>query len=122
MRAGTSSIRATFTWLFGPIVWAMHFFLLYGIATVFCTGPEASRQGQMRLSALALTAMALSGLAGFVLWQYFGGRRHRASQRSENGTSFLRATSIGLAGLATVGIIWAAAGAILIPVCTNPLG
>ena len=120
MRA--SSIRMTITWLFGPIVWAAHFFLLYGIATVLCTGPEASQPGLVRLFALAVTVLALAVLACFVTWQFFGRGWHKAKRRMESLTTFLRVTAMTLAGLATVGIIWVAAGAMLIPACTNPSG
>ena len=121
MRTGASSIRVTIIWLFGPIVWAVHFFLLYGIATVLCTGPEASQPGLVRLLALALTALALAAMACFVMLQFFGGSSRNAS-RLETVTTFLRATAIALAGLATVGIIWVAVGAMLTPACTNPSG
>ena len=119
MTTRAPAIAATLTWLFGPIVWAVHFFLLYGIATVLCTGPDASQSGLVRLLALGVTVLALAAMACFVTLQFVGGRSRKAP-RLETATAFLRVTGMALAGLATIGIIWVAAGALLTPACTNP--
>jgi hypothetical protein len=121
MTTRAPSIGVTLIWLFGPVVWAVHFFLLYGIATVLCAGPEASQPGLVRLLALGVTVLALAAIACFVALQFIGGRS-REAHRLETVRAFLRVTGMTLAGLAAVGIVWTAAGTILIPACTNSSG
>ena len=108
-------------WLYGPIIWAAHFFLLYGTASFLCT-PEASREDEVRLIALALTALALLVLFGLSTWQFIGYRRPRGNDRAGNVVSFLQMTSIALAGLAIIGVMWTGAGAILVPACVPLTG
>jgi hypothetical protein len=111
------SVSALWLYFGGPIVWAAHFFLLYGIEVLICTGFGTSSLAQrFWIVALALTALALVLLC-FMAW-------HVAVERSDDrrGTgiesaAFYRPTSIGLAVLAMFGVLWATLPALLLPAC-----
>lgn len=114
------SMRATFLWLFGPIIWAAHFFVLYAGTTIVCGGASASQHMQIRGLALALTALALAALLGFI-----GSQLLASGERGQPGTevtAFLKQTAIVLAGLSVIAILWSAASAILIPTCASAAG
>ncbi|MGH6768174.1 MAG: hypothetical protein ACRECO_04030 [Xanthobacteraceae bacterium] len=116
-----STVRTTVVWLFGPAVWAAHFFLLYGIAGFTCLPLDAVRQGQIRLLALSLTVIALLVLVGFLARQSLGIRRP-GDRLTESLTTFLARTANVLALLAILGVIWTVAGTMMIPACVSAAG
>jgi hypothetical protein len=109
MRREDSAIRATIAWLFGPIVWAAHFFLVYGIAAFAGMHSDAAWQGQIRLISLALATVALLALVGFLVWQSRGFR----ARRTEDTPSFFTRTAIALTVLALIGVAWTTIGAFI---------
>ena len=110
MRLEDSAIRVTIAWLFGPIVWAAHFFLTYGIAAFAGMSSDVTWQGQIRLVILlAPAAVALSALVGFLVWQCRGVR----ARRTEDTPSFLTKTAIALTVLALVGVAWTTVGVLI---------
>ena len=109
-------VRGTMTWLFGPLVWAAHFFLLYGIASFGCAPSEATRQESIRLVSWALSAAALVALAGFLASQLFVRRNKQLGSRTDT-PGFLGPAASVLAILASIGVIWTALGAVMIPAC-----
>jgi hypothetical protein len=119
MKSEASAI-GLIAWLFGPLVWAAHFFVLYGIASFGCTPPEPTRQGAVRFIALILSALALSALIGFLAWHSFGTPRQDGEYFNEGIRDFLRAISNALAALAIIGVAWTAIGVSLIHTCTMP--
>ncbi|HET9394890.1 MAG TPA: hypothetical protein VFO36_02445 [Nitrospiraceae bacterium] len=106
MRRGASAIHATIGWLFGPIVWAAHFFLIYGIVSF----AGIASQEQVRLILTMLTGMALSALVVFLFWQCLDLRGRRA----KDSRSFLTSTAMALTVLALIGIVWTAAGGFIV--------
>ena len=118
MKSEDSVIRLI-AWMFGPMVWAAHFFVLYGIASFGCTPPDPTRQGAVRVIFSALSVLALSALIGFLVWRPFGARRPDADYLNEDIRDFLRAIANALAALAIVGVVWTAIAASLIPACTS---
>jgi hypothetical protein len=109
MRLEDSAIRVTIAWLFGPIVWAAHFFLTYGIAAFAGAPSDVAWRGQIRLILLALAAVALLALVGFLVSQCRGVR----GRRTEDTSSFLTSTAIALTVLALIGVIWSTVGAFI---------
>jgi hypothetical protein len=103
--------------LSGPLVWAAHFFSMYGAEAVICTGPDAASRGEQLLPvATALTAAAMAGLIGIL------GRRFAVSRRARRATKslFWRDAPTALAALAMLGVLWVALPALLLPVCWPP--
>jgi hypothetical protein len=115
------AVRTTVTWLFGPAVWAAHFFLLYGLQGFMCLPLDSVRQGQIRLLSLALTVIALSALVGFLVRQSLG-IRQAGDRITATLTTFLAGTANVLALLAILGIVWSAASAMMIPACVGVAG
>jgi hypothetical protein len=116
--------RSFSDWAFvlaGPVVWAAHFFLLYGAEALLCTGPgAAARGGQLLPLAAALTAAAVACLLGIVAWQFRFRRRARRATEGIAGTLFWRDAPTALAGLAMLAVLWVAYPAMLLPACAPP--
>ncbi len=109
MRREDSAIRVTIAWLFGPIVWAAHFFLVYGIAAFAGMPSDAAWQGQIRFVLLAIAIVALLALVGFLVSQCRGVR----ARRTEDTPSFLTKTAIALTVLALIGVAWTTVGVLI---------
>lgn len=106
------SIAALIACLAGPVIWAAHFFLLYGLEAPLC-----SRAGFTNPAALfgtiasVATAGALAALT-IVLTMLL----RRAARR---GSTFLNRIATGLALLATAGVLWVAMPAVLLQACAQ---
>lgn len=90
-------------WLFllgGLIGWAVHFFALYIVASVFLTTPLA------RLLALLITLACLAGQGALLV----------ALLRRDTGTQgrWLRAVALSGIGLSSVAIVWQGLPALLV--------
>ena len=118
----TRSVGALWLYLSGPIVWAAHFSLLYGLEAAICSGPGGSSlESQFWLIALGLTAAALILLC-FVAWQLALRRHDHNAANKTNKSPFLRDLSIALVALATIGVLWSTLPALVLPVCTTATG
>ena len=119
----TRSVGALWLYLTGPIVWAAHFFLLYGLEAAICSGlGTSSLASKFWLIALGLTAVALTALLCFSAWQLALRRRdHNASNKIDK-SPFLRDLSMSLVALATFGVLWSTVPALILPVCTTAAG
>jgi hypothetical protein len=112
-------------WLYlsGPIVWAVHFSLLYGLEALICSGFGRSSLGrQFWLIALGLTAVALITLVWFTARQLALRRHDHNATRKTNRSSFYRDMSIALVGLAMIGVLWSTLPALVVPVCATAAG
>lgn len=105
-----SLTRATFRALFGPIVWAAHFTLLYAIHTALCVYGAGAAMG---LASAALTIGAL-----VALWLYFLRRRDHATTAAAPDR-FLDRLSMLLILLSAGGVTWAGAASALIEPCAQ---
>ena len=86
--------------LSGLILWTIHFFALYILASVFLTTPLA------RALVLAVTILCL-GLAG---WLFAGSMRRRARDPAEK---WMRSVSLCGLALAAIAILWQGLPALL---------
>ncbi len=87
--------------LSGLIVWAVHFFALYIIASVFLTTPLA------RVLVLMVTAGCLVVLGALL-------RKTRRGNRPARLESWMRAVAISGIGLSAVAIIWQGLPAVIL--------
>ena len=111
----TRNVRpfSDFIWLLaGPIVWAAHFFLVYGVEAVICTR-AASPSVAMRWIIVAATAVALGVLFVLVL---------RLMEEHEMPSAFLRQVPITLALISMAAIAGAAISGLSLPACVFPAG
>ena len=111
-----------------PIVWAVHFLLLYLLVSLACgfgwTRADRFGLGPAEWGAVVATAVALT-LIGYVaavnVAKY---RRARAvSDRSgapgESVSGFIALTAVLLCMLSAVAVVWAAMPVLLLPTCVQ---
>jgi len=85
----------------GLIVWAVHFFVLYGIASIWLTTPLA------RVLTLLATALCLAADAVLIV-------RIRRSDGREAMETWMRAVAFYGAAISVVAILWQALPALLL--------
>lgn len=107
------SLSEGLLFLAAPTIWAMHFFVLYGAQTWICA--VSSRPDFLfSVVTVAATLAALLGLV-VILKPQLG--LHRVASEPRETPVFLRLLYVGLAGLAALGIVWAAFPASLLTAC-----
>ncbi len=117
------SVGALWLYLSGPIVWAAHFSLLYGLEAAICSGlGRSSLENKFWLVALGLTAVALITMLCFVAWQLRLRRHDHKAANKLNRPPFLRDMSIALVALSMIGVLWSTLPALVLPVCTTAAG
>jgi hypothetical protein len=104
--------RVLFRTLFGPLLWAVHFSLLYLLHTALCVVDLriSDPAGAMLVSSVLLTVGAVALLAWFFV------RRWRSASL-ESANAFLDEASLLLIVLSVAGVVWAGAAAGLIEAC-----
>ena len=95
----------------GPVVWFFHLVLLYGAEALICMPPAGSGRAIMWVGGTA-TAGALGAL---VLVAVSAPRMEGRSKHA--GATFLRNTTLSLALLSAVGVVWSALPLALVPAC-----
>jgi hypothetical protein len=102
--------------LYGPIIWAVHFFIVYGAESVVCMG-ASSPTSAMRWTVVAATAMALIAIAVSHVRSVRAGRfSDGAAQR------FLGGVAGWLAILSAAAIVAVTAAAMRLSACMSPFG
>jgi hypothetical protein len=104
--------RTMLTVLFGPIVWAMHFAVLYGTHTIVCA--RATTGDAATTTALAATVAALALLLAGAVAAY---RRRDARHDASAVARFCRDVMLLLTLLSACGVAWAGATALLVAPC-----
>lgn len=98
--------------VFGPTVWAAHFFAMYGAATAVCRDPSLVSSVSLAFAAAGLTLVALLALlAGAV-----------RSLRYRGGSPTLAFVAFTLMGLSALAIVWTAAPVAAFPDCMPAKG
>lgn len=121
-RGGNRSETGTFLYmLLGPIVWALHFTLIYGAHTLLCLGkPSTAPAAGIDSAALvifAATFVALCMLAAAVAFPAETRRLFFAAGWPAEQRKFQHRTMILLASLSALGIVWAGASAAFVNAC-----
>jgi hypothetical protein len=113
-----SLAKALFRTLFGPILWAIHFSLLYAIHTMLCVidtrGSDVAPT--MLVASTLLTIGALAVLSGFFIARWRGACLQRF-QSERIAQAFLDDVSMLLIVLSAGGVVWAGAAAGFIDAC-----
>ena len=115
----TSSVRPFgdfIACLYGPIIWAMHFFIVYGAESVVCMA-ASSPASAMRWTVFAATAIALAAIAVPDVRSVRSGRTGEVEAQR-----FLRNVAGWLAILAAAAIVAVAAAAMRLSACVLPAG
>lgn len=103
-------LAAAARWLGGPLIWALHFLLVYASESVTC-----SRFGGATAHAYLVafvTAIAVTMLIGLIL-----PRRATARPTDAAAVDFMQTLQLGLGLLSLLAILWAALAAVIIPSC-----
>jgi hypothetical protein len=102
--------------LMGPVIWSLHFFVVYGAETIVCLTDWHSTAA-MRWPVVIATAAALLTIAAMIL-------RYPPSVHAARDTTqgFLRTLAMSLAALSTAAIFATALSAFRLPACLSPAG
>jgi hypothetical protein len=103
--------RTMLAMLFGPIVWALHFTVLYGTHTIVCARATTGDAATITALAASVVAVALLLAGAFAVY------RRRATQHASATTRFCRDVMLLLALLSACGVAWAGATALLVAPC-----
>lgn len=111
-----SSFTHDFLLLFaGPLVWSVHFVSIYGLTGIVC----ARAGSAARWLGWPWDAWAI-GLAGVVaVAALLPVLRARPRSTHEDSRRFVRWTSMALAGLAVLAILWETLAVLLVPTCSD---
>jgi hypothetical protein len=98
----------------GPIIWAIHFLVIYGFIGVLCARPPVTTTwfgiGIAVWVISAASLIALAAMAALCLWA-------KPREAVEDNHAFVRWMSITLSLLSALGIIWETLAAYLVPTC-----
>lgn len=93
----------------GPIVWAGHFLLIYGVTGVICARPPV-RQEWLVTGIGTATIVALVMIAGVLLWS-------RRTRDDPAAGGFVRRTAESLGLLSGIAVVWETVPVFLVPAC-----
>jgi len=101
--------------LLGPMIWAAHFFIVYGAETVACL--TNSPTNAMQWTMIVTTVMALAAVTLTIM-------RHPRNVHAADDTTqgFLRILAVSLAVLSAAAIVATALSAFRLPMCVSPAG
>jgi hypothetical protein len=111
-----SVVRVAFNLTLGPLIWAMHLAVVYGVHSFGCArdlfGTGLLGLDQPRLIIVAATVLAVVGIAGGVAATV-------PARSPEQEPSFERGVGIRLAGLSLFGVLAAGTAALIVPACVG---
>lgn len=114
---GETRSLSDFLWvLAGPIVWAVHFFVVYGPEAIICT-----RLGSPAYAMRWIVSVATAAAIG-TLFIFFLRKRNRRREKSRDTAAFLNDISIALAWISMAAVAGVAAGSLSLPACTAVAG
>jgi hypothetical protein len=94
----------------GPILWAAHFFVVYGLEAVVCVNARFPIATMQWIVAIA-TAAAVAGAFTFLIWRF----RQRSAEADV--LAFLREVSLVLALISIGAILATGASTLHLPAC-----
>jgi hypothetical protein len=124
MRIIPRQVESLWTLFTAPVVWAAHFLVCYGLATVWCAKRGDSGFGvvQAGITAATLVAVAMIVLSGWLAWRQWGfgtdDPPHDDSTRQDR-TLFQGFATLLLSGLSLVAVIYVALPLLFIEGCAS---
>lgn len=94
-------------------LWALCFFVIYGAQTLACVLPMAAPRTAIWVVPMVASAAITAGVA-------FAARRLRLKGGRDEAQHFLAKTSVELAGLAALAMIWMVLAIATMPLCAVP--
>jgi hypothetical protein len=109
--------RAFLLMLFGPMVWAAHFLVIYGFTGIACArGLQQAEWLGMNIVTWVIAATAFVAVAAILLLAWQGGYKSTNNTARDNA-SFTRWMTAGLGFLSIVAIVWESITVLLVPAC-----
>lgn len=113
------AVRTLIYVLFGPIVWAVHLTIIYGLQSVACALTTTSRGGTsmdaVQLAIVSATIAAVLALGAG--WRWLANPGGAMSEGTEDRNHFLEGVMQFLVGLSVLGVLGAGAAAMMLPSC-----
>ncbi|WP_020158316.1 hypothetical protein [Methylobacter marinus] len=104
----------------GPLVWALHFAVVYGTQHVVCATLAGSRAAfWVYLAVFAATAVALPVLLLLIAKPGIARHTVRRGAVTKRAQAFLTGIMRLLALLSFFGVLWAGSAALLLPACAS---
>ena len=108
----TPLARTMLTMLFGPIVWAVHFTVLYGTHTIVCARATTGQAATITALTATIAALVLLFAGGFAAY-----RRRAMTHDASVVARFRRDVMLLLTLLSACGVAWAGATALIVAPC-----
>lgn len=119
MRDNTNPVSELLLCLGGPIIWAVHFFVMYGASTLACLNSSARHSTPFFVFAFSLTLVAIFAVLGLTAWQVARASHRETSGDQTDGRRFLRTISILLGSATLLAIAWATLPLLMLPSCSS---
>ena len=114
MSETTNPVSQCLNLLAGPLIWAAHFFVMYGAATLICSS-TSGRNGALFLPfAMLCTAIALATLLNLIAGQLIRLSHQEPHSDQPDGSRFLQRGSIILGAAAVLAVLWSAVPAVML--------
>jgi hypothetical protein len=113
----TSAVAELLLCFAGPLLWALHLFVLYGGVTLACLSTTAPNSTAFQAFALVTTLLAVAAIAALIGWQLARMGRYAGAGHRVDGARFLRAISILLALAGLLAIVWGVLPVLVLPTC-----
>ncbi|MFC7517581.1 hypothetical protein ACFQUU_21445 [Herbaspirillum sp. GCM10030257] len=114
LKTPASFVRSLLLLSSGPLVWAIHFLLIYGLTGIVCARPGLQPEwlgiGILGWGIAMATIIAIGGILAIHL-------RIRRMRNDSADNDFIYRTSAWLGVLAGIAIVWEALPVLLVPAC-----
>jgi hypothetical protein len=110
--ASRSFVGTVLLTLAGPIIWALHFLVIYGAHTLMCVQGASERDARVVIGVATLIALAALALAAWRIGSVEASGRQRGQTRG-----FLRNIMFLLSVLSAFAVAWAGSTILFLSAC-----
>jgi hypothetical protein len=114
-----STVRILLLILGGPLIWAVHFSIMYGAVTLLCKSASVDNSARFLIFATLGTLIAIAALLTLLARQLIEAGRERTGTDARDGSRFLRRSSVLLAAAALLAVVWSTFPVIMLPACSG---
>ena len=107
-----SFVLVTAILLVGPLLWTLHFTALYLVHALICATLTRESWYLIPVIIAVATLLAAAPMLLFLFWP------HLVLRHTGDSRAFLKMTMQGLLVLSLIAVVWGAAAALFVPVCS----